>query len=339
MACVKITRSGFQWEGTMRASHRNMIGLTCAAWLMSTGVGFGWGDEGHEIVATVAASILKTESPATLQKVNALLAMDHTGLVPNTGIASEATWADKFREKSDEGRKATENWHFVNTDFDHANTEAACAHPAFTGPATEGPAQDCVIDKVEQFRKELKSGDTSPQERFKALQFLLHFVGDIHQPLHVITRTDPDIGHEDRGGNCVGILRGNDHTPIKLHGYWDTNLVVAALKKDPSAAAASVMSLLTPTNRQKWAGGDAPAWAKEAYDVAKTKVYAGVVDHTPAQTGFIFKGFDGKPDEKCGPSKVYKIAASYDTTAKGVVKEQLAKAGLRLSEVLKESFP
>lgn len=323
----------------MKRSYCNMFGVALAALLMSEGPGFGWGDEGHEIVATVAANILKTESPATLQKVNALVAMDRTGLVRGTGIASEATWADKFRESSNEARDATQNWHFVDTDFDHANMAQACEHPPFIGPASEGPAQDCVIDKIDQFRQELKSGQTSPEERLRALQFLLHFVGDVHQPLHAITRTDPDIGHDDRGGNCVGILHGNAHTPIRLHSYWDSTLVVDALRRDPEEAASSLMSLLTPANREKWAGGDASAWASEAYEIAKAKVYAGVIDHAPAETGFIFRGFDGRPDEKCGPSKVYEIAAAYDTTAEGVVKEQLAKAGLRLAGVLKESFP
>jgi hypothetical protein len=86
----------------MKRSYCNMLRVACATLLMGAGPGFGWGDEGHEIVATVARNILKTESPATLQKVNAFLAMDGTRLVPDTGIASEATWADKFRESSNE---------------------------------------------------------------------------------------------------------------------------------------------------------------------------------------------------------------------------------------------
>jgi|SRR5262252_814198 len=144
----------------MKRSYRKMLGLTCASLLMSAGPGFGWGNEGHEIVAIVAANILKAESPATLETINALLAMDRTGLVPDKGIASEATWADRFRESSTEARDATEKWHFADTDFNHANTNEACNHPAFNGPASEEPAQDCVIDKIDQFRQELKSGQT-----------------------------------------------------------------------------------------------------------------------------------------------------------------------------------
>ncbi len=323
----------------MKRSYRNIVGLTGACLLMSIGPGFGWGNEGHEIVATIAANILKAESPATLEKVNALLGTDVTGLVPDKGIASEATWADRFRESSTEARNATANWHFVDTDLDHANTQEACSHPAFNGPASEGPAQDCVIDKIDQFRQELKSGQTSQPERLRALQFLLHFVGDVHQPLHAITRTDPQIGHDDRGGNCVGILHDNAHTPIRLHGYWDTTLVGTAVTHNPDEAASRLMSLLTPANRQKWSGGDASAWASESYEIAKAKVYVGVVDHAPAQTGFIFREPDGKPDEKCGPSNVYQINTDYEMTAKTVMEQQLAKAGLRLSAVLKESFP
>jgi len=320
----------------MRKNHRIFFALTCTSVLVAVGPAFGWGDEGHEIVATVAANILKTDSSGTLQQISSLLAMDNTKLAKDTGIASEATWADKYRE-TNEGRR-TEEWHFVNTDFDHANAAQVCGHETISGPVSEGPANDCVINKIDQFRAELKSGQIAGQEKLRALQFLLHFVGDIHQPLHVITRTDPAIGHEDRGGNCVGILRGNDTKPIKLHSYWDTNLVEAALKKDAAAAAKSVMSLLTAQNRQKWTGGSASQWAQEGYDIAKMKTYAGVVDHAPAQTGYIFPPFHGIPD-KCGPSNVYKIVPAYDTTAMDAVKEQLAKAGLRLAEVLKESFP
>jgi|SRR5215467_904846 len=83
-------------------------------------------------------------SPATLESFDALLAMDGTRLVPDTGIASQATWADKFRESSTAAREATEKWHFVDTEFDHVNTQEACNHPPFNGPASEGPAQDCA---------------------------------------------------------------------------------------------------------------------------------------------------------------------------------------------------
>jgi hypothetical protein len=321
----------------MYLGYRTLLVSTFLTLSVSAGPSFGWGDEGHKIVATVAASVLKTEGSPTLQKLSAILAADGTHLTDDTGIASEATWADKYRESSEAAAELTADWHFVNTDYDHPNAAQACKHPAFNGSASEGPSPDCVIDKVVQFIAELKSAQTSSQEQLRALQYVLHFVGDIHQPLHAIARTDPAIGHDDRGGNCVGILRGNAHTPIKLHGYWDTGLVVEALGKDPATAATKVMALLTPANKEKWSGGTPSDWANESYGIGKSKVYAGVIDQAPAETGYVFPPFEGRPD-KCGPSNVYKLDPGYDGPAKAVVEEQLAKAGLRLAQVLKDSI-
>jgi hypothetical protein len=312
-----------------------------AAVAFATGPGFGWGNEGHEIVATVAATILSQDSPATLDKVKAILATEDgkpwTPQWNQTDIAAEATWADFCREKSEKCKKITEEWHFVNTDFDHPNFAAVCPnHAPPPGEASMGPP-DCVIDKIEQFTKELANPHTSPAERLLALKFLLHFVGDIHQPLHAITRTDPQIGHEDRGGNCVGILRGHATEPLRLHSYWDTELVQFALKKNVNEAAAALMPLVT-ANKQKWSGGSAADWANESYALGHSTAYHGVIDTNPVQTDFVFKEEDGKPDNQCGPSKVYRISPDYDTKAEAVVKEQLAKAGVRLARRLQDNL-
>ena len=66
------------------------------------------------------------------------------------------------------------------------------------GPASAGSAQDCVVDKIDEFEAELASPSTAPAERLLALKYLLHFIGDLHQPLHA-------SDNEDRGGNCVRI--------------------------------------------------------------------------------------------------------------------------------------
>jgi hypothetical protein len=84
----------------MYSGHRALVASTFMTLVISAGPSFGWGDEGHKIVATVAASLLKAESPLTLQKINAILAADGTRLTDDTGIANEATWADKYRESS-----------------------------------------------------------------------------------------------------------------------------------------------------------------------------------------------------------------------------------------------
>src|SRR5882762_2530260 len=81
-----------------------------------------WGNEGHEIIGTVAANILQDDSPETLKRVKALLRRDHGDLTDHD-IASEATWADAFRESSPENKKATREWHFVDIDLAHPDLD------------------------------------------------------------------------------------------------------------------------------------------------------------------------------------------------------------------------
>jgi S1/P1 Nuclease len=315
-----------------------LLGATCLALTLGCGPGFGWGNEGHEIIATVAASLLEQDSPDVLKSVKALLAKDTSDLTDHD-IASEATWADAFRESTPAARAATRQWHFVDIDFDTPDIKKACFEPVPPADvASEGPASDCVVHKIEGFKAELADPDIPRKERILALKFLLHFVGDVHQPLHAAQRVDPDTKTDDAGGNCVGILHGNATVPVRLHSYWDTTLVQKALSKDVDEAADKLSTLLTKANLKKWSGGEPSDWAKESYQIAKKNVYAGVVDQEPEIKGFMFKDRHGQPDTRCGPSKVFRVDTNYDTKAKDTVKEQLAKAGARLAGLLKEAL-
>jgi hypothetical protein len=314
------------------------IGPTAIALLLGCGPCLAWGNEGHEIIGTVAAGVLQQESPDTLKRVKALLRRDHGDLTDHD-IASEATWADAFRESSPENKKATREWHFVDIDLDHPDLDKACfGNPETEDVASQGNPHDCVVHKIDQFKAELADPDTPKKEQLLALQFLLHFVGDVHQPLHASTHVDADTGKEDFGGNCVGILHGNATVPVRLHAYWDTNLVQKALGRDVDEAADKVTPLLTRANVEKWSGGTTSDWAKESFEIAKTKVYAGAIDHDPEMTDFEFKDRHGQPDARCGPSKVFRVDTSYDNRSVTVVKEQIAKAGLRLARLLQEAL-
>jgi hypothetical protein len=315
-----------------------LLSATSLALTLGCGPSFGWGNEGHEIVATVAAGLLEQDSPGTLKSVNALLKKDTSDLTDHD-IASEATWADAFRESSPAARAATRQWHFVDIDFDTPDINKACFEPVQPADvASEGPASDCVVHKIDAFKAELADPDIPRKERILALKFLLHFVGDVHQPLHAAQRVDPDTKTDDAGGNCVGILHGNAKNPVRLHSYWDTTLVQKALGKDVDEAADKLTPLLTKANLKKWSGGEASDWAKESYQIAKKKVYAGVVDQKPEIKDFMFTDRHGQPDTRCGPSKVFRVDAEYDTQGMATVKEQLAKAGARLAGLLREAL-
>ena len=171
--------------------------LTCAL----AGPSLAWGPEGHSIVAEIAQQRL---SPAAAQMVQKLL--------KGRSLASIASWADDERDL----RPETGNWHFVNIPLDVAtyNHDRDCAK------------DDCIVAELDRLRGDLRC--TSGEAQAEALKFAVHFVGDIHQPLHTVA--------EDAGGNTITVdvfMRGlatcptctATHTPANFHAVWDVNLI------------------------------------------------------------------------------------------------------------------
>jgi hypothetical protein len=294
-----------------------------------------WGTEGHMIVALVAERLLETQESPAQRKLAELLASDKSNSWTKTDIAGEATWADALREKSQEGRFATTKWHYVKLDLNNPDLAKACfgkpALPAMA-PASHGLQDDCIVDKIDQFAKELRDPATLPGERLMALQFLLNLVGDVHQPLYTIERNDKE-------GRCVAVLPPESKTPVRLNTYWDDTLVVEAEGKDPAAAAAEIVASLTPADVRKWSSGTPADWALESYKVAKDVTYSFVKDGAKdaAASKNAFPARKGENDP-CGPVPVYRVDGAYPDRALAAVKEQLAKAGVRLAFLLRENL-
>jgi hypothetical protein len=155
-----------------------------------------WGDEGYMAVALIAAHYLE---PAVKTQIDAMLAADTDGRTKHD-LASAATWADRWRADHYE---QTELWHYVDMEIGSPDLKSACfgRSPLPAGVvALDGPPKACVVDKIKQFAAELASPSTDPEERIVALKFVLHFVGDVHQPLH-------SSDNRDRGGNEVRLRR------------------------------------------------------------------------------------------------------------------------------------
>ena len=225
-----------------------------------------WGTEGHEIVAVVAMRLLQANAPDVADKVTNMLATDTDNKLTAHDIAHEATWADAFRDHGTKPKSATSNWHFIDVKIEGARRqlhEGMRRHITPSGTAaSDGPPKSCVVQKIKEFSDELGNPATTAAERLLALKYLLHFVGDVHQPLHA-------SDHNDRGGNCVGVLFGRRTKPIKLHSYWDTIVVSAAVTGDLDDAAQDVLVLATPENQAKWTSSDPTVWAQESFDRAK----------------------------------------------------------------------
>ena len=268
-----------------------------------------WGDEGHEIVATIADALLK---PEVRRRVHAILDSDEDPLTDHD-IASQATWADRLRSADPDGaRHRTNQWHFVDNEIAAPSLDSACfSHPRLAPylPATQGPAQACIVDKINQFAAELASPITTPEERLAALKFLLHFVGDLHQPLH--TADDEDRGGNDKHVSAPGWRANN------LHHYWDTEFV-RALGTDPATVAANLLAHLSPNDIKRWSAGTPTDWARESFEIARHDTYGKL---PPLNTRFS-----------------YRLDETYINMAVRDCREQLAKAAIRLAALLNHTL-
>src|SRR5260370_27016252 len=149
-----------RWIGPM-----GVIGVALAALLLPMRASLAWGPEGHRVIALIADRLLQQSDPGVRAKILAILATDKGSRLTKNDIASEATWADVLRDKSEEARTATGPWHAVRLSGDTPNLGNACFGrkqlPAGY-PASHGPQDNCVVDKILQFEKELQNPDTSP---------------------------------------------------------------------------------------------------------------------------------------------------------------------------------
>ena len=307
-----------------------MLCLVPAALFCGSAQSWAWGGEAHQIIALLADRLLETGDPSVEKKIAEILAADKSNTWTKTDIAGEAIWADALRERSPEGRVATSKWHYVKFAADKPDLNKACfGRPALQTmmPASHGPQEDCIVDKIEQFAKELREPGTSEPERLMALQFLLNLVGDIHDPLFAVERND-------QSGRCVAVLPPGSKTPVRLSVYWEDDLVAEAEGMNPAKTAEQIAAKLTAVDIRKWSVGTPEEWAQESYELAKSVVYgfpAGVGDQ------FSFPVRKGEADA-CGPVPLHRLDAGYRDRAVAAVREQLAKAGVRLASLLRDSL-
>jgi hypothetical protein len=281
--------------------------LAGCAVLAAASPALAWGDLGHEVTGLIAYRHL---TPTTKAKVDALVAADTDTLTP-PDFASRATWADKYRN----GHRETAEWHFVDLELDHPDLRSACYGFPALGPnqvASQGPAQDCLINKIGEFEAELKSPRTNQAERILALKFLIHFVGDLHQPLHA-------SDHQDHGGNCITLEPSPDGHSSNLHAYWDTG-VIYALGGSTTQIATRLDAAISPTQAKTWTTGDARTWAMESYALAKKDVYA----------------LPSRPT--CADHVAVALSPAYQARAKTDAALQLEKAGIRIAAALNHTL-
>ena len=252
------------------------LGCCLVLVLLPCGPATAWSRAGHRVVATLATSLL---TPDARTQVADLLG-------PNVTLAEIATWADEVRSS----RPNTGPWHYVNIPRDATEYNAV-----------RDCARGCVVSAIEQSLRLLRDTSKDRAVREEALRWLVHFVADLHQPLHVVG--------EDRGGNDIRVQFLGRQT--NLHRLWDGDLIDHTY---PNAVALykPVQAVLQAANGQAWANGGPEDWALETHRVAQEAVY-------------LF------PDTRV-------IDDRYLEKALPVIHEQLAKAAVRLARVLNQAL-
>ncbi len=197
-----------------------------------------WGATGHRMVARLAEQQL---TPQARAGIAALLAGD-----PDPTLAGIANWADELRGSDPVLGKASARWHYVNL-ADHG-----CSYD----PPRDCPDGNCAIEAIRRQTAILGDASQTPQARLQALKFVVHLVGDVHQPMHA--------GYaRDKGGNDVQInYRGKGSN---LHSLWDSGML-RTVPGDEDRLLATLDALPAPP-RDRAAPlppDDAAAWAVQS---------------------------------------------------------------------------
>ncbi len=281
-----------------------LLSVLCASTLfLAVFTTQAWGPEGHAIVADIAQQHL---TPAASAEVISLLKQEDLSRLDEI-----SSWSDANRKEFPH----TGSWHYV--DIPLQAEDYVAARDCHQG--------NCVVSRLDHYANVLADKSAAPQARLEALKWVVHLVGDIHQPLHA-------EDNDDKGGNTVQVQffgRGTN-----LHSLWDGRIIRKVLDLQPgpnytfdhAIVQADAMMLdrdITDFQRKAWApstslsslGDDAIVWANESHLLAQKVAYTDLA----------------KPSGEAWSQR-------YQAKAWPVVKTRLEQAGVRLAAVVNEAL-
>lgn len=294
---------------------------------------FGWGCEGHAMVALIARAHL---TPAASASTDLLLRENPIDPAlsrfckdrPADLMADAATWADDSRTI-----EKTSLWHYIDIPLT-VNTGGLDPWCPPIGPPVNGKERaGCVTNAVEYEWAALRDRQRPAAERATALRYIIHFIADMHQPLH-------DSDNLDRGGNCTVMTFFGDPKPVNLHAIWDYRILARSIaaKNATLQEYASAIDEQYASHWPDWGSDriDVDAWAWEGHKLAVDNTYGQLHPAIP------FESAKGTTDCDAEKSKVaalqVAIGDAYYNTALPVINQQIAKAGYRLAAILNQTF-
>ncbi|GGW84196.1 S1/P1 nuclease [Alteromonas halophila] len=211
-------------------------GLTLSLTFSSSAL--AWGQTGHRITGAIAQQYLSPLSQAALSE-----------LLPSGSLAQASTYADEMRsDPSEFWQKTASPWHYV--------TVPEGKHYHEVGAPEQGDAYSAL----ERFTGTLKDPSASHEDKQLALRFVVHLIGDLHQPLHA-------GNGEDRGGNDVKVRFFWQDS--NLHRVWDSQ-VLAQRDLSYSEWTSWLTRSITPQNIRDWATTDVEDWIRESTEIRDT---------------------------------------------------------------------
>ena len=310
--------------------------LFCAVFLLGGAPpAQAWGCRGHQAVAHLAEKYLTPESRQMVEKLLSANPIDPKlkrwcGNSTTNLMVDAATWADDVRQRGKD-----DAWHYI--DIPRGAKRSAMKDAC-------DDARGCVTRAIEERRAILRDKNADPTRRADALRYLIHFTGDLHQPLHAIT-------NGDLGGNCTPVKFFRSEPQLSrfhperesyspnLHEIWDTEIVERDMEVPNPARYADDLDAEFRAKRAEWehAGIHLDDWAWESHEAAEMIAYRrlGKIEIEP-----------NPKMESCAENnhiarrvleKHLAVGDNYQQIAARAVREQIAKAGVRLAMILNEA--
>lgn len=283
--------------------------------LLSPARARAWSDPGHEAICQIALLEL---TPATRRKVNKILSPDSQQFKP---FARACAWADDQKGVAGSLQHARRDEHFVNV-------KRSCA--AITSENC-GATPSCLFTAIHADAAALTN--TTGADQLTALKFLGHWIGDLHQPLHVSYA-------DDRGGNDIPVSQAAGCQ--QLHALWDycipeTLRARMGASRRPTDLGTKLHAEITDAERTQWRRGSLVEWAQESYAIARKADtrYCLMQGDRCCYDVHACQNAAGN-DRQRQTSRLTHLPHSYDEDEVGTVKLQFKKAGVRLAALLEK---
>lgn len=244
---------------------RSTLGRLWLPFLLTalSAVSYAWIDTGHMVVARIAETRLKPNVKARIAELLKIGADAKTST-----MVTMSCYADDYKTQQDGA------WHYINYHFRKDGK-----------PVGNTPLQENVVWAIRKGRDALKNKAASQEEQVKAIRYLTHFVGDLHQPMHTVALDSDSYPEGDRGGNLFQIqpIQGWGQRPVaNLHALWDFGCgefqpTDRPLSKDGAAKidgiAKRIMKQFPEKSFPNLAQDDPERWAKDGFQIATSVCY------------------------------------------------------------------